>query len=198
MATASTNAQTAPTPDAPVQAPANESKTDYDAIFAKLDAILDKRSDGIARSALKDNGIAEDEVKEIVAAYRQQKAGNAQKQSETITTLQAENQTLKEQLLQGRIQAEAMAQAATLQVAPDTVPYLLKLADLSSAMDEKGEISKDAVAEALNKVLADIPALKQTKEQAKGFIPIGGDGQDRQSAEQDNKMRGWFGLPAKK
>lgn len=92
----STNTQPIAAPEALAQAPASEGKADYDAIFAKLDAILDKRSDGIARSALKDNGIAEDEVKEIVAAYRQQKAGNAQKQSETITALEAENQTLKE------------------------------------------------------------------------------------------------------
>lgn len=194
----STNTQPIAAPEALAQAPASEGKADYDAIFAKLDAILDKRSDGIARSALKDNGIAEDEVKEIVAAYRQQKAGNAQKQSETITALEAENQTLKEQLLRGRLQAEAMTQAATLQVSPDTVPYLLKLADLSGAVDEEGEISKDAVTEALNKVLADIPALKQTKEQAKGFIPIGGGGQDRQSAELEERQRRWFGLPPKK
>lgn len=50
------------------------SAPDYTALFDKLDAILDKRSDGIARSALKDNGIAEDEAREIVTAYRQQTA----------------------------------------------------------------------------------------------------------------------------
>lgn len=77
-----------------------------------------------------------------------------------------------------------MTQAATLQVSPDTVPYLLKLADLSGAVDEEGEISKDAVTEALNKVLADIPALKQTKEQAKGFIRLAG-------ADRTGKAQNW-------
>lgn len=40
-----------------VQEPTAQEKqpTDYDAIFQKLDAILDKRSNGIAKSALKDN-----------------------------------------------------------------------------------------------------------------------------------------------
>ena len=33
----------------------------YDEIFSKLDAILDKRSEGLAKSALKDNGIEESE-----------------------------------------------------------------------------------------------------------------------------------------
>lgn len=195
----STNTQPIAAPEALAQAPASEGKADYDAIFAKLDAILDKRSDGIARSALKDNGIAEDEVKEDCGSVPAAEGGErSEAERDPITALEAENQTLKEQLLRGRLQAEAMTQAATLQVSPDTVPYLLKLADLSGAVDEEGEISKDAVTEALNKVLADIPALKQTKEQAKGFIPIGGGGQDRQSAELEERQRRWFGLPPKK
>lgn len=42
---------------------------DYTALFEKLDAILDKRSAGIAKSALKDNGIEDAEAAEIVTAY---------------------------------------------------------------------------------------------------------------------------------
>ena len=45
------------------------SAPNYDEIFQKLDAILDKRSDGLAKSALKDNGINESEISEIVTAY---------------------------------------------------------------------------------------------------------------------------------
>lgn len=172
-------------------------QTNYDAIFAKLDAILDKRSDGIARSALKDNGIAEDEVKEIVAAYRQQKGAEAQRQTEALSALEAENAQLKAQMLDNRLQTEAMRQAGTLGVAAETLPYLLRLADLSGAVDDKGEISTEAVTEALNKVLTDIPALKQTEEQVRGFVPVGGDGKDRQGAEVDDRMRGWFGLAPK-
>lgn len=193
-----TTTPTTTTEPAAPQTTVREAKPDYDAIFAKLDSILDKRSDGIAKSALKDNGIAEDEVKEIVAAYRQQKAGAAQQQSEALTTLQSENQQLKAQMLESKLNAEATAQAATLQVAPETVPYLLKLADLTGAMDEQGEINKEAVTEALNKVLTDVPALKQQATQATGFVPVGGGGGDRQGAEAEARVRRWFGLPPKK
>lgn len=193
-----TTTQTEPTTE-PEQAtqPGGE-QPNYDAIFAKLDAILDKRSDGIARSALKDNGIAEDEVKEIVAAYRQQKGQAAQRQAEAMSALEAENAKLKDQMLESRLQTEAMSQAGTLGVAAETMPYLLRLADLSGAVDDRGEIQPEAVTEALNKVLTDIPALKQNKEQARGFVLVGGDGKDRQSAEADDRMRGWFGLSPKK
>ena len=47
------NEQTPPATTPPTTAP------NYDEIFSKLDAILDKRSEGLAKSALKDNGIEE-------------------------------------------------------------------------------------------------------------------------------------------
>lgn len=171
---------------------------DYTALFDKLDAILDKRSDGIARSALKDNGIAEDEAREIVTAYRQQKAGAAQRQSQTLATLQQENQRLRAQMLQSQLSAEAMAQAGSLNVAPETVPYLIRLADLSGAVDDKGAVSKEAVTQALNQVLTDLPMLKRQASQGRGFVPVGGDGADRQTAGQEDQMRSWFGLSPKK
>ena len=49
----------------------------YDEIFSKLDAILDKRADGLAKSALKDNGVEESEAADIVKAYREQKQTKA-------------------------------------------------------------------------------------------------------------------------
>lgn len=171
---------------------------DYTALFEKLDAILDKRSDGIARSALRDNGIAEEEAREIVTAYRQQKAGAAQQQNQALAALQQENQQLKTQMLQSQLNAEAMAQAETLNVAPETVPYLIRLADLSGAVDDKGAVNKEAVTQALNQVLTDIPALKQQANQSRGFVPIGGGGADRQAASLEDSMRGAFGLPPKK
>jgi hypothetical protein len=171
---------------------------DYSTLFEKLDAILDKRSDGIARSALKDNGIAEDEAKEIVTAYRQQKAGAAQHQSETLAALQQENAQLKAQILQSKLNAEAMTQAGSLNVAPETVPYLIRLADLSGAVDENGTINKDAVAASLGQVLEDIPALKLQASQSKGFVLVGGDGTGQQTSDQENQMRRYFGLEPKK
>lgn len=201
MATEPTNNQNPSTPPEPapvVREQTGNEKPDYDAIFQKLDSILDKRSDGIAKSALRDNGIADDEIKEIVAAYRQQKAGAAQRQTDALAALQTENEQLKAQMLESRLTAEATAQAGALGVAPETVPYLLRLADLSGAVDEKGKINKELVTEVLNKVLTDVPALKPQNTQSKGFVPIGGAGKDPQGATEDARMRGWFGLPPKK
>lgn len=37
----------------------------YDEIFSKLDSILDKRADGLAKFALKDNGVEESEIDDM-------------------------------------------------------------------------------------------------------------------------------------
>lgn len=198
--TTQTTPPTEPTPPQGGQAgqQGNSNTPDYAALFDKLDAILDKRSDGIARSALKDNGIGEDEAREIVSAYRQQKAGAAQRQSQTLAALQQENQQLKARMIQSQLSAEAMAQAGSLNVAPETVPYLIRLADLSGAVDEQGAVNKEAVTQALTQVLTDLPALKRQETQQRGFVPVGGDGGDRPSDSQEDRMRGWFGLSPKK
>ena len=82
-----TTTQITPTTELEQTTPTGGEQPNYDAIFAKLDAILDKRSDGIGRRALVDNGIAEAEAKEIVAAYRQQKGAAAQRKAEAMSAL---------------------------------------------------------------------------------------------------------------
>lgn len=171
---------------------------DYTAFFAKLDAVLDKRSAGIARSALTDNGVSKDEAHAIVEAYRQHRAGVAQQQAQATADLQQENQQLRSQITQGRIEAAAMAQAAALGVNATTVPYLLKLADLSKAVAPNGEVVAEEVSAALSKVLTDLPGLKaQPDGKTSGFVTVGGDGGNA-APNSDDRMRAWFGLSPKK
>lgn len=175
----------------------NGNAPDYQDLFRQLDAILERRTDGIARSALRDNGLSDEETRDIVAAYRQERSSAAQRQSQAYETLQQENQQLRSQVLQGRIQAEAMRQAGQLGVTPETVPYLLRLADLSQAADAEGQVSAEAVTAALSKVLEDLPGLKQPQQQSRGFTPVGGSGEQSPAAD-ENRMRAWFGLAPKK
>lgn len=172
------------------------SAPDYTAFFAQLDAVLDKRSAGIARSALTDNGVSKEEAHAIVDAYRQHRAGVAQQQAQAAADLLQENQQLRAQLTQGRIEATAMAQAGLLGVDTATIPYLLKLADLSKAVAPNGDIVAEEVSAALTKVLSDLPGLKSQNSGA-GFVTVGSDGGNT-SPNSDDRMRAWFGLSPKK
>lgn len=137
------------------------STVNYDEIFNKLDAVLDKRSEGITKSVLKDNGYEDAEMKDILTQYRASKQAKANEADNQISTLTNENTQLKATLQKERLDNEALLQARALNVDDKTVPYLIKMADLSKCLDEKGNVKPDAVKTALETVLNDIPSLKQ-------------------------------------
>lgn len=151
------------------------SNVNYDEVFKKLDSILDKRSDGIAKSALKDNGYEDDEMKEILSQYRASKQAKANETDNTITTLQAENEALKKTIRQEKLNNEALTQARALNVDDKTIPYLIKLADFKDAFDEKGVIASDKVKTALETVLNDVPNLKAKEDNGTKGVTVGAD-----------------------
>lgn len=178
-----------PTPD-PAPAP------NYDEIFNKLDAILDKRADGLAKSALKDNGIDETEIADIVKAYREQKQTKANEQATALATA---NQTITS--LQAQIAERDMADAlnaAALDLGVDgaSLQYVTRLADRSDLLGTDGKPDGEKVKAAISKVLEDVPALKTSANENKGFMPVGTKaGEGAGSADDSEKtLRSYFGL----
>jgi hypothetical protein len=168
----------------------------YDEIFSKLDAILDKRSDGLAKSALKDNGIDEAEIADIVKAYREQKQARATEQATALTTA---NQTIAD--LQAQIAERDMAEAlnaAALELGVDgaSLQYVARLADRTNLLGTDGKPDAEKVKAAIAKVLDDVPALKNTAATNKGFVPVGNKaGESADSGEDaEKKLRSYFGL----
>ena len=149
--------------DTQATASVNTGNVNYDEIFKKLDSILDKRSEGIAKSALKDNGYEDAEMKEILTQYRASKQAKANEADTQISTLTTELEQVKATLQSERINNEVLTQARSLNVDDATIPYLTKMVDLKSCFDDKGNISGDNVKKALEKVLTDVPGLKKTE-----------------------------------
>jgi DNA-binding transcriptional MerR regulator len=178
----------------PAQEPA--AAPNYDEIFNKLDAILDKRSDGLAKSALKDNGIDEAEIADIVKAYREQKQAKATEQANALTSA---NQTIAD--LQAQIAERDMndaLNAAALELGIDgaSLPYVTRLADKTDLLGADKKPDAEKVKAAIGKVLEDVPALKASATANKGFVPVGtkaGEGADS-GEDADKKLRGYFGL----
>ena len=165
----------APTTNASVQTTQNtnvggntQNNVNYDEIFKKLDSILEKRSDGIAKSALKDNGYEDAEMKDILSQYRASKQAKATEADTTISTLTNENAQLKATIQQERLNNEALTQARSLNVDDKTVPYLIKMAELDNCFDDKGNVNAENVKKALEKVLNDVPSLKQEEKGTAG------------------------------
>lgn len=163
-----------PTTTQPQSNVGGNSTVNYDEVFKKLDSILDKRTEGIAKSALKDNGYEDDEMKEILTQYRASKQAKANEADNTISTLQSENEKLKATIQQERLNNEALTQARALNVDDKTIPYLIKLADFSQVNGDKG-IDSNKVKEALNKVLEDVPSLKAKEDNGTKGVTVGAD-----------------------
>ncbi|MEG1868307.1 MAG: hypothetical protein RR219_05155 [Clostridiales bacterium] len=185
-----------PTPNPTPNEPAPESSPGKtvvnDDFFTKLDSILDKRLDGVAKSALKANGVSEDELQEVLTQYRQQKQAKESETVKTLNILQAENEKLKSSAAQIQVESAAFKEALELGIDKAAIPYVLRLGDLSKVVGEKGELKTDAIKESLNKVLEDVPALKGGVTSGKGF-KVGADGKPTNSDATKELLTNIFG-----
>jgi transposase-like protein len=168
----------------------------YDEIFNKLDAILDKRSEGLAKSALKDNGIDETEIADIVKAYREQKQTKANEQNEALTTAQNRVAELEKQISDKAVDDALSTAALELGIDAKQLPYVSRLANKDDLLGSDGKPDAEKVKAAINKVLEDVPALKTSANINNGFQLVGSKSGDSAGSGEDaeKKLRSYFGL----
>lgn len=170
---------------------------DNDALFTKLDEIITKRTNGLVKSILKEQGVDGDELKDLVNAYNTNKQNKAKEQSENKTKLKNENTQLKEQLSDMMFQGEVNKLASELEFSQDADKYLSKLISKNDYLNEKGEIKVDDLKKGMEQVLKDFPALKKAEGQ-KGLHYVGGQGNGGNDPQTDDLLRKAFGLSVKK
>lgn len=195
MAEQNTNTQT-PEQPAPAGAQQPAAAPNYDEIFSKLDAILDKRSEGLAKSALKDNGIDESEIAEIVKAYKDQKQTKATEQANALSDAQKQIAELQKRIADRELDDAFSTAALDLGVDAKQLPYVARLAARDGVLGSDGKPDAEKVKAAINQVLEDVPALKASANANKGFVPVGaktGDGAGS-GEDADKKLRSYFGL----
>lgn len=158
-----------------VQAPEVPSAGTID--YEKLASIIEGRQqateESVLRGYLKEQGLSKDEMQLAIKAYKENKAAN----TVNVGDLQNEVAKAKKNMQLAEIREKATLQAMTMGVDAKSIPYLLKLADLTNVSTDTGEISEDKIVEAINKVLEDVPMLKKEPgTQSQGFR-IGGTGE---------------------
>lgn len=158
---------------------------DYDKIKAIVDGRNAKTEDSILKSYFQQQGLSEEEMKTAIVDFKNNKAQKEKEASENALNLQNENANLKAQVL--RMEVENVANQCALEIGVDakTIPYLIKMADLTKVFDDKGAVSKDAVTAALTKVLEDLPQLKSQNISNKGFTKIGAENNGTQPNQND-------------
>lgn len=174
------------------QQQSQQTAIDYAKIQQMLDGTLKAKEDTALKAYFKQQGLSQEDAEQAMAAFKAQKAAN----QPDIGAMQTQLAQAQAAMQQAQIQSAATMAAVSLGIDAKTIPYVLKVADLSQAAGQDGKINEETIKNALNKVLEDVPAFKPQAAGSSGFIQVGtgGSGQNGQSAAADDALKKAFGL----
>lgn len=165
----------------------NGTQIDYGKIQQMLDGTLAAKEDTALKAYFKQQGLSQQEVEQAITTFKEQKAANqpdiAGMQNQ-ITEVQAQLAASQEAVRVAQVESAATMMAVSLGIEAKTIPYILKMADLSQVMGEDGNINEESLKTALNKVLEDVPALKPQADGKTGFTQVGTGGNPAQHPQQ--------------
>lgn len=163
---------------------------DYDKLANIISGKLAVTEDSVLKGYFKQQGLSQDEMTQAINTFKQQKAA----QTPDVQVLQQQMTQAQAEAQQMNIENKAILTAIELGIDSKTVPYVLKLADLSAVVGQDGKISDESVKNALNKVLEDVPQLKTSIEHT-GFKQVGAStGGQKQENTTDEALKAAFGL----
>lgn len=163
---------------------------DYSKIQQMLDGTLAAKEDTALKAYFKQQGLSQNEVEQAIATFKQQKAAN----TPDVNAIQAQLAQAQEAAQKAQIQNAATLTAVELGIDAKTIPYVLKMADLSTVMGQDGKINTENLKASLNKVLEDVPALKPQASGTSGFVQVGAASSGAgQSGNQDDQLASIFG-----
>ena len=182
------------------QAQEQAQEIDYGKIEAMINKGVQQKESAILKSYFEQQGMTEEEIKTAVSSYKANKAKTADEQNKANAEREKEYaekdktiEALKAQLHQSAINSKALDIGLDMGVDKNAVAYLVKMADLSKVTNEKGEISEEAIKNAFEQVLKDVPALKASTNSNEGF-KVGADSY-KQENDKTNMLRKVAGLP---
>ena len=152
----------------PAQA-AQNSGIDYEKIQQMLNGTLAAKEDTALKAYFKQQGMTQEEMTQAIAAFKAEKAKNTPDPTALQEQLNAANATI----LKMQIEQAVSLEASKLGIDPNNMPYVMKLADLSQIVGSDGKLIPEKITEAINKVLADLPALKPAATGTTGFQQVG-------------------------
>ena len=155
---------------------------DYGKIQQMLDGTLAAKEDTALKAYFR-----QQEVEQAITAFKEQKAANQPDvigMQNQITETQAQLAASQKAVQAAQVESAATMMAVSLGIEAKTIPYILKMADLSQVVGEDGNINEETLKTAVNKVLEDVPALKPQADGKTGFTQVGTGGNPAQHPQQ--------------
>ena len=163
---------------------------DYAKIQQMLEGTLAAKEDTALKVYFKQQGLSQEEMEQAIATFKQQKAA----QQPDVGAIQQQLTQAQAVAQKAMIDSAATMAAVSLGIDAKTIPYVLKMADLSQVMGQDGKINDEALKAALDKVLEDVPALKPQASGSTGFIQVGAASGQQQTQATDDALKKAFGL----
>lgn len=160
---------------------------DYEKLASIVAGKQTVTEDTVLKNYFKQQGLSQEEATQAMQQFKDQKAKNTP-DVEGIQMQLTQTQALAQK---EAIEKAAILEAVGLGLDVKTIPYILKVAEFSEAVKD-GKVDNEALKNAINKVLEDIPQLKPTQESQKGF-QIGGGGNQQQQTSQSDQLASIFG-----
>ncbi|MEW3562881.1 hypothetical protein AB1I98_26025, partial [Enterococcus avium] len=167
---------------------------DYTKIQQMLEGTLAAKEDTALKAYFKQQGLSQEEVEQAIATFKQQKAA----QQPDVAALTQTAQAAQAAAQQAMLDKEATLAAISLGLDAKTIPYVLKMADLSQAIGQDGKVNTEALNTALNKVLEDVPALKPQASGTTGFVQVGAASTGQQTSNEPMTLKDAISAALKK
>ena len=167
---------------------------DYTKIQQMLEGTLAAKEDTALKAYFKQQGLSQEEVEQAIAPFKQQKAA----QQPDVAALTQTAQAAQAAAQQAMLDKEATLAAISLGLDAKTIPYVLKMADLSQAIGQDGKVNTEALNTALNKVLEDVPALKPQASGTTGFVQVGAASTGQQTSNEPMTLKDAISAALKK
>ena len=175
------------TPPAGSQTP----QFDYDKQASLIAGKQTVTEETVLKGYFKQQGLSKEQMDQAIAAFKQQQAANTPDVvglQNQITETQNQLTAAQAAVQQAQVESAATMMAVTLGIDAKTIPYVLKMADLSQVIGQDGKINDETLKNAVNKVLEDIPALKPQTDGKTGFTQIGTGGNPAQHSPQTSNQ----------
>lgn len=163
--------------------------------YERLADILANRQaaneESVLKGYFKQKGLSREEADQAIAQFRAKKAEN----TPDVAGLQKQVADAQKAAIRAQIENKALLMAGEIGVDTKTMPYVIKMADLSDVVAE-GKISDEKLKTCLSKVLEDIPQLKVTasEKQENGFRVGADTGSVGTGTSGNDRLRAAFGL----
>lgn len=162
---------------------------DYERLAGIISGKQNVTEQTILKNYFKEQGLSKEEAESAINAFKEQKRAK----EPDLDKMQQQIQQAQTAAKEAMVEKEGILLGIEMGLEAKTVPYALKLADISEVVGEDGKVNQEALKKAINQVLEDVPALKPDKQDNTGIRKLGSGGSAGQQGDQSDVLAGIFG-----